>query len=424
MEEPDPSVELESPGAVDSIERTTGEPLGLVSAKKGEHEVLARITNFDREARHGDLGLSEIEGASNADLVLLSGDVSLGDMDLERAVYLDTETTGLSGGAGTYVFMIGLGRFGGQESGAPGFECWQGFLPGPGDEAVLLAECARRIRESSGVVSFFGKSFDRHRLEDKMRLCGVEPPFDGLPHLDLYHPCRRLYRPAYADGRLKTMERELCGVERADDLPGSQAPAAWFDYLAERPHQLEGVFRHNLDDVLSLVTLTAHLGRSTSETRLDGTELRGDAATRALGVSRSLATAGDRPTARTWIDRALERGAAPRRPLELERAHLLRLSGETSLAVEAYRSLIGGREDACSVPALLELAKCLEHGEGRFQDALQCCLTAAELLARNHTGVEFRRLNQDLEKRRARLLQKTTSRKLSESRRPPRRSSS
>ncbi|MFT7670283.1 MAG: hypothetical protein ACI8X5_002991 [Planctomycetota bacterium] len=390
------------PTAAEAIERTSGRPVELEPYAGDLGAWLARRTWFDPDARHGNYNLSEIESAMLEDFILLTGDSGLSALDLKDAVYLDTETTGLSGGAGTYVFMIGLGRFEESEKGA-GFECWQGFLDGPGDEPALLEECARRIRESSGVVSFFGKSFDRHRLEDKMRLCGVEPPFADLPHLDLYHPCRRLYRGAYENGRLKTMEQELCGVQRTDDLPGSQAPAAWFDYLAERPHQLEAVFRHNLDDVLSLVSLAAHLGRSQKEERLDGRQLSGDSVCRALGLSRSLADLGEREGALAWIDLAIERGASPRRAIELERAHLLRLSGQAPAAILAYRELVCGSEDACSVPALLELAKLLEHHEHQNAAALECCLTAHVLLKRNHTGKEFARLSRDLEKRTARL---------------------
>jgi uncharacterized protein YprB with RNaseH-like and TPR domain len=118
-----------------------------------------------------------------------------------------------------------------------------------------------RIASASVLVSFFGKSFDRHRLEDKMRLHGVTPPFDGTVHLDLYHPLRRAHRGRYENCRLKTLEKELVGFVRPDDLPGSFAPAAWFDFLGGRPHRLEGVFRHNADDVLSLAALMSHLAR-------------------------------------------------------------------------------------------------------------------------------------------------------------------
>ena len=382
---------------------TSGAPAELASAEGPRGAFLARSASLAATERHGDFELSEVAAARGADLELLTGDAALSKLDLEGAVYLDTETTGLSGGAGTYVFLVGLGSFRGGTSSGGAFECWQGFLSGPGDEEALLAECARRIRDSSGVVSFFGKSFDRHRLEDKMRQHGVEPPFDDRPHLDLYHPCRRLYRAAYEDGRLKTMERELCGVEREDDLPGSRAPEAWFDFLAGREHRLEGVFRHNRDDVLSLVTLAAHLGRSRLEERGDGRPLGGDGASRALGLARSLDVAGRRGEALPWLDRALERGARPRRSVELERAHLLRLEGRAVAALEAYRAIVGGPEDACSVPALLELAKLLEHHARKPAEALECCRLAATVIDRQHTGSDRRRLARDLERRTRRL---------------------
>jgi len=380
------------------IPTSEGAPLDLRASPGPAGETSARHTLFDLDHVHGGMQLGEVAHAAREDLALVTGDEGLLELDLERAVYLDTETTGLSGGAGTYVYLVGLGSF------VDGrFEVWQGFLPGPADEEALLAECTARIASSSGVVSFFGKSFDRHRLEDKMRIVGVEPPFEALPHLDLYHPCRRLYRKAYEDGRLRTMERELCGVEREDDLPGAFAPAAWFDFLAERPHRLEGVFRHNLDDVLSLVTLAAHLGRSRVEHRHAGETLPGSESCRALGLARSLAGRGSRDEACEWLERALDRGATPVRDLRLERAQLLRLGGRRDEALKALAELVGGPEDHCSVPALIELAKLLEHHTKDSAGALECCRSARVLLDRHHVGGDYARLLRDLEKRTARL---------------------
>lgn len=230
-------------------------PRDLVHSPRG---TWSRTTTFDRDHRHGSFTLCDLLGASCAKLSELARDERIAAVDLERAVFFDTETTGLSGGAGTYVFLVGMGRFT-----ADRFELWQGFLPHPADEKSLLEEVAERIAGASAILSFFGKSFDRHRLEDKMRLHGVAPPFESSIHLDLYYPLRRAHRGKFENCRLKTLERELAGVQRSDDLPGSFAPAAWFDFLARRPHQLEGVFRHNADDVLSLVALAAHLARCT-----------------------------------------------------------------------------------------------------------------------------------------------------------------
>jgi hypothetical protein len=212
------------------------------------------------------------------------------------------------------------------------------------------------------VVSFFGKSFDRHRLEDKMRMHGVAAPFDDVPHLDLYHPCRRLYRAALPDARLQTMERELCGVVRSDDLPGAYAPAAWYDYLAERAHLLEHVFTHNLIDVLSLVTLHAHLGRALDEQRATGEPL--DAGEAPTAESRAAALARLHLQRRAfepgidWCERAIERAqdGLSARELQLARAECLSRTERTEEALEAYRTLGVGR-DALAARALFEAAR-------------------------------------------------------------------
>ena len=279
-------------------------PSGI--AREPNSSVLARRGIFDAGHGHGDFRLAEAEGADPRVLSLLAQDPALASIDLASALYLDTETSGLSGGASTWVFLVGLGGF---RDGR--FEVWQGFLAEPAEERELLAETADRIRGASAIVSFFGKSFDRHRLEDKMRIHGIAPPFAGRPHLDLYHPLRRLYGGGFEDARLKTLERGLCGVEREDDLPGSRAPAAWFDFLHGRKSELEGVFRHNRDDVLSLVTLATHLARTLDETRSDGSPLAGPAAPRARGIAKALAIAREHERALQWFARADERGAGP-----------------------------------------------------------------------------------------------------------------
>jgi hypothetical protein len=279
--------------------------------------VLARCTVIDADSSHGTWRLAEALGADSRASALLTRDPALAGVDLEKALFLDTETSGLSGGAGTWVFLVGLGSFEASESGSSKFVVWQGFLAEPAAERALLAVVAEKIASAAAVVSFFGKSFDRHRLEDKMRLHGIAPPFAGRPHLDLYHPLRRLYRPRIGDGfddaRLRTLERELCGVVRHDDLPGALAPAAWFDFLHGRPHELEGVFRHNRDDVLSLVTLAAHLARTLVETRAGGGALEGPAAPRARALARAWLEARDPRESLAWFERARERsgGALP-----------------------------------------------------------------------------------------------------------------
>ena len=374
----------------------------------------SRSTSFAASYRHGALQLEEAFAADPAAYTLLTGDESLAQLDARRAVYLDTETTGLAGGAGTTVFMIGLGTFetlDEPEGPRDAFVLWQGFLREPAEEAALLADVAERLRAADAIVSFFGKSFDRHRLEDKMRVHGIEPPFEGRPHLDLYHPCRRIASRSLPDGRLRTMECELSGVERDDDLPGSMAPAAWLDFLAGRPHQLEGVFEHNRDDVLSLVTLAAYLGRALQESHADGSPLVGCARARARGIARAALERRQFDLARRWLEQALERerkaGNDPR-DLTFERARLALKDGELDLAQRHFESLIGGVPDRWSLLGAIELAKLLEHRRRDPKSALEFVRRARELLQGQAEGREHERLTRELAHRQKRLLGKAT----------------
>ena len=389
-----------SPDSARLVAPSLDPPANLALAEGPAGIFAARSHCHNESDLHGCWALSEIDAVDTSAFHTLTGDAALDGLDLRRAVYLDTETTGLSGGAGTWVYMVGLGRFVGDR-----FEVWQGFLRGPEDERALLAEVAARIAAADSVVSFFGKSFDRHRLEDKMRVVGVAPPFEGRPHLDLGHPLKRLTKGAYPDGRLATLEHELCGLVRQDDLPGAMAPAAWFDHLAGRPHRLEGVFRHNKDDVLSLVTLAAYLGRVNQESRANGEVLPGPADFRARAMARSLESLGDREAAVDWWSRAFER--APTRDVELARAECLRRSGRADAAHAAFVALAAAPDDRTTAPALLAHAKLLEHDCVDAAGALEASRRAALLVTRFHCGTEAKRLGDDLLKRIERLARRT-----------------
>ena len=390
-------------------EATPGQPASSSSGSVREQRLESRSTSYAASYRHGALSLEEAFAADPAAYSLLTGDESLAQLDARRAIYLDTETTGLAGGAGTTVFMIGLGTFAAvdeSEGQRDAFVLWQGFLREPAEEAALLADVAERLRAADAIVSFFGKSFDRHRLEDKMRVHGIEPPFEGRPHLDLYHPCRRIASRSLPDGRLRTMECELSGVERDDDLPGSMAPAAWLDFLAGRPHQLEGVFDHNRDDVLSLVTLAAHLGRVLQESHADGSPLAGCARARARGIARAALERRQHELARHWLEQALERereaGNDPR-DLTFDRARLALKQGELDLAHQLFESLTRGGPDRWSVPGAIELAKLLEHRRRDPSSALESVRRAREFLDQHSESRERERLAKDLAHRRRRL---------------------
>ncbi len=262
---------------------------------------------------------------------------------------------------------------------------------GPEEEASLLATTAARIRASDGLVTFFGKSFDRHRLQDKMRVHGIEPPFAGRAHLDLYHPLKRLYAGAFPDGRLATLERALCGVERERDLPGSFAPAAWFDFLAGRPHLLEEVFRHNYDDVKSLVTLAAHLGSARAGARVDGTPLEGPADARHSALARSAVRRREWSDALAWLARVVQ----PSREQELLRAELWARTGREDDALLAVRALAES-DDAVAAHAALAAAR--YASKRGLPEARAFAVRARELALRTLAGAECARVARAAEK--------------------------
>lgn len=208
---------------------------------------------------HGNVALDRVLDVDGAGAVLLSGDPDLIGFDPTRALYFDLETTGLMGGGGNLAFIVGVATV----DDLGGVDLVQYLLREPGDEAALLEGLLPVIEEAQALVSFNGKSFDRHVLADRFVMNRMDPsPVLDKPHLDLIHPARRLYRTSLSSCSLGRLEEACLKVFREHDLPGSEAPAAWFAWL--RTGDASAVRRvqdHNALDLISLVALTAHLDR-------------------------------------------------------------------------------------------------------------------------------------------------------------------
>ena len=163
----------------------------------------------------------------------------------------DTETTGLAGGTGTRAFMIGAADW---RDG--GLRIRQLCITRLAAEEAMLDAFARWLRPETVLLSYNGKSYDRPLLSTRYRLARMSDPLPALRHVDLLHPMRRRYRNVWANCRLATAERELLGVLREDDLPGSEAPGAWLAYLrGGSASKLRRVGLHNAQDLRSLCGL-------------------------------------------------------------------------------------------------------------------------------------------------------------------------
>ena len=161
----------------------------------------------------------------------------------------------LSGGTGTRAFMVGASDF------VPGgLRVRQLLITHLSAEPAMLRAFAGWLAEDTRLVSYNGRCYDAPLLATRYRLARQGTPLTGLEHLDLLFPTRRRYRGVWENCRLGTIERQVLGVVREDDLPGSEAPRAWLDYLrGGSARDLRRVADHNAQDLRSLAALCLHL---------------------------------------------------------------------------------------------------------------------------------------------------------------------
>jgi uncharacterized protein YprB with RNaseH-like and TPR domain len=172
----------------------------------------------------------------------------------ETCICFDTETTGLAGGVGTKAFMIGTAQWQRGE-----LVTRQLYLTALSGEAAMLSAFSQALPHDATLVSYNGRSYDVPLLKGRYRIHRQTHPFDDRAHLDLLHPTRRAYRGVWENCRLATIEKNVLGVIREDDLPGAQAPAAWLAFLRGlESRSLFRVLAHNRIDLTSLAALLGH----------------------------------------------------------------------------------------------------------------------------------------------------------------------
>lgn len=302
---------------------------------------------------HGDLPLSSFLELAPQVIAQIARDDALASLDLRRACFLDTETTGLSGGSGTLPFMVGLGFFTPE-----GFCLQQYFLRDPGDEPAMIESLAELLPKFEALISFNGRGFDVPIIENRFILARVPPPTAGMPHLDLLLPARRLWRYHLPSRALGAIEREILGLLREqDDVPGGVIPWLYRDYLRTGDaREMQRVFYHNAVDILSLVTLAARLCRvfadPWNDSSLSGAEFYGLA--RWYEAEDQLAEA--ERAYRAAIGATLAPGLRPKALRDM--AYLLKRAGRRAEAFAYWQQLALKTTD--DVLAHIELAKYFE----------------------------------------------------------------
>ncbi len=348
-----------------------------------------------------DLKYGRVNFGEEVDFNLLyawSGRNSGDTASLGRIVFLDTETSGLAGGSGTFAFMIGLG-FWTEE----GFKLMQLFLNEPADEPALLSYLGHVLTPFDTVVTYNGKAFDIPLLISRHVLNAFNQPFSGFHHIDLLTFARRIWKNRLASRSLGTVESEILGVTRSqEEIPGWMVPDIYFDFLKSgdaRP--LSGVFYHNRMDVLSL----AGLFKFGAKLLTDPMEFIAQEGLDLIAVARLYEEQG-------YVTRALQLyehslGLGLPRPFLIQTiyryATIAKRQGDWERALCLWEK--AAVED--EIEACVEIAKYHEHIDRDLESALTWTIRAFENLQRSslpqYVRIEYARL---LEHRKDRILRK------------------
>jgi uncharacterized protein YprB with RNaseH-like and TPR domain len=302
-----------------------------------------RTKRFSAAHRVGRASVTSGKDASAGMLALLALDPVLSNVDPGRLLYLDTETTGLSAGAGTVPFLIGLAWF---EPDSSSLVMEQILLRQLGEEAPMLARLAERVARASAFVTYNGKSFDLPLLRSRLVLNRL-PALQAIPHIDLVHIARRLHRHRVRELNLGNVEAEVLGFVRTADISGGEVCSRYSHFLRTGDASaLLAVIDHNEWDVVAMAALVG----------LYGEPLEGLLPADWAAVARTLKRAGSLDLAADVASRAVLRGVG--HDAVRARGEIAKARGDKAQALADFASLVEGVDD----PRLrLELAKLYEH---------------------------------------------------------------
>jgi uncharacterized protein YprB with RNaseH-like and TPR domain len=244
-----------------NFHKSLGDILGTIeiSTPFGEHLLVER--SYPDSHIHGNVQLNLIYNISGEIIKLIAKCPDYEDLDFRRAVFIDTETTGLAGGSGTLAFLIGVGFFEGDS-----FKVLQYFISDYDKEAAALYSLSNLLKKFDSLVTFNGKSYDIPLLEARYMISRMESPFNKTFHLDLLSAARRLYKERLESVSLSSLEQNLLSLKREGDIPSYEIPSVYFRFLRDsNPYPLKPVFYHNRMDILSMVTLTISMANAFKE---------------------------------------------------------------------------------------------------------------------------------------------------------------
>ncbi|MGB8541570.1 MAG: ribonuclease H-like domain-containing protein [Candidatus Acidiferrales bacterium] len=366
-----------SPNIPDGAERLA-ELLGaqLVQNEYGEHLALRKwfsdvVNGVKTDCPPLGHGVADERVDASALRLLVPGAPEV-VADPRQWLFLDTETTGIMGGTGTYPFMVGIAWWD-----AGGLEVEQFFMRDHGDEHALLVTLAERMAERRVLVTFNGKSFDWPLLETRYRMTRKLRPPTPTAHLDFLHPARNLWRVRIGSVRLWELERHVLGWNRGPDLVSELIPEIYFDFLRGGPPEpLVPIFLHNQMDLRGLAALSSRIVSLLAEhgrEKKDGFEL--------FGLSRICERRGETKRARQHYEQSIalsELSEESDRAAKKSLARLAKRGGDLTLARDLWEGMLGHSREG--VEAYEQLAIYYERHSGETERAAETSRGALKAL--------------------------------------------
>jgi hypothetical protein len=336
---------------------------------------------YPSNSSHGDKSLSFT--ASMQRLALWLDTPDLVRLDSTSYVFLDTETSGLAGGTGTYVFLVGIGKYD-----LDGFHLSQYFLREPVEEKAHLSAILSGLADGKVLVTYNGKAFDAPLLNTRFILHDDAPPMRAFMHIDLLPIARRLWRDRLPSRRLGSVEASILRVARTEeDIPGWMIPPLYFDYLRSgdaRP--LKQIFYHNAMDVLSLAALLNHVSEMLDNPLGEAVQL----GVELIAIGKLFEELGDYDeAARCYADGLEDELPLAVRSEARQRWSLMEKRRKNTItSIELWQDAAKNQE----IYAFIELAKTYEHSLPDIEQAIHWTESALSIIQ----GPEFEGFERDL----------------------------
>ncbi|WHY75835.1 ribonuclease H-like domain-containing protein [Neobacillus sp. WH10] len=298
----------------------------------------------------------------------------------EEIFFFDTETTGLGGGVGNTIFLLGYASISGEQ-----LILRQHILPYPGAEVPLYQSFLEKVNYKT-LVTYNGKSFDWPQVKTRHTLVREHvPKLPAFGHFDLYHAVRRLWKHKLDRMKLAIVEKEVLGLERVDDIPGFLAPMIYFDFIeSKQPEGILGILKHNEIDILSLVTLYTHLtfqlyGIDRNQTRPESYE-----------VGRWFANLGEKKEAEKVLSKLTTGNDVTSYQAKLILAYQHKKERNWAMAQKMFLDVVGCDDDRIRLEAFLELAKIHEHRLIDYKLAIKYCQKAILQLTQSNNQTQMK----------------------------------